>query len=376
MQAHKRSLTTTVSLLAALVVLAAAAASCSESAPEKVGTAGGSELIQPVADADHFQRIIRDGGQRLLVFDFYADWCQPCKKLAPVLKKLAGKFADRATFYAVDTDRNQPLAASLQLSGIPYVLFVKNGQSVHSLIGLHPEAAYSRAIERYATDASDDRVADQPDGDIIQGVRVVHRSADAAIDTLYVYRGETVKLIFQDIPFDYAIHIPQYDISAAATVGQDLAVTFKADTVGVFPIFCNGDCPTGDGAQFGQIVVMPFQSSGSAQYRELSAREARAMIQTDNPLILDVRTPAEYYSGHIAGARLIPLQQLDARISEIQNHKEKPVLLYCRSGNRSTVAAEILMRKGFRHLHNLRYGIRQWQQEGYPVVRKTQTAVD
>jgi len=100
------------------------------------------------------------------------------------------------------------------------------------------------------------------------------------------------------------------------------------------------------------------------------------MIQTDDPLILDVRTPAEYYSGHIAGARLIPLQQLDARISEIQNHKEKPVLLYCRSGNRSTVAAEILMRKGFRHLHNLRYGIRQWQQEGYPVVRKTQTAVD
>ena len=70
-----------------------------------------------------------------------------------------------------------------------------------------------------------------------------------------------------------------------------------------------------------------------------------------------------------AGARLIPLQQLDARISEIQNHKEKPVLLYFRSGNRSTVAAKILIDNGFTNVVNLRNGIVEWRRLGLPVTR-------
>jgi rhodanese-related sulfurtransferase len=94
------------------------------------------------------------------------------------------------------------------------------------------------------------------------------------------------------------------------------------------------------------------------------------LIETSQPLILDVRTPNEYYSGHIAGATLIPLQQLSQRLSEIRQYKDKEILIYCRSGNRSTVASEILMENGFKKLYNLRTGILGWQKEGYKIQQE------
>jgi rhodanese-related sulfurtransferase len=82
-----------------------------------------------------------------------------------------------------------------------------------------------------------------------------------------------------------------------------------------------------------------------------------------------VRTPNEYYRGHIEDSRLIPLQQLEMRLSEIEQFKVKEILLYCRSGNRSTVAAEILNRNGFKKLYNLKHGIIDWEKRGYKVVK-------
>ena len=366
---HVRKGQLTAVTLLFLTTTLIAAVSCGNSSPDKGGAADANDVIRTIADTDHFRDTIRNNGGRLLVFDFYADWCSPCKQLAPILEKLARKYGDRAAFFKVDVERNQGLAGSMGLQGIPYVLFVRDGATVHSLMGLHPKDAYIRAIERYAQSAAVDTGADTPDGDIVEGVRVIRRSTEAALDTLYVYRGETVKLVIEDIRFPYAIHIPAYGISRDAETGQELAVTFKAKDVGVFPVFCNGDCPTGDGAQYGQIVVMPFEAPGSAAYTELSADQAMELIRTADPLILDVRTPAEYYGGHLEGAVLIPVQQLAARLAEIRDHKDRDVLLYCRSGNRSTVAAEILIQDGFKKLFNLRHGILEWTGRNLPVVK-------
>lgn len=357
--------------LAAVVwMLAVAAVSCGNSGGGNgpSGTADGT--IATVADAGHFREILRAGGNRLLVFEFYADWCAPCKRLAPILDKLAREYAERTSFYKIDVDKNRELAEAVGMQGIPLVLFIRNGERVHSLMGLHPKSAYVRVIEQYADAAAPERkAADTPDGEIIEGVRVIRRSTSEALNTLYVYRGETVRMVIEDVRFPYAISIPDYGIATEAVAGRDLEVVFKADEVGVFPIFCNGDCPTGDGTQYGQIVVMPFTGSDSARFAELGAEQAKSLIAQKDPLILDVRTPAEYYSGHIVGAKLIPVQQLEARLNEIREYRDRDIFLYCRSGNRSTVAAQILMRDGFKKLHNLRYGIRDWQQKGYEVVK-------
>ncbi|MDQ7011387.1 MAG: rhodanese-like domain-containing protein [Mariprofundaceae bacterium] len=84
-------------------------------------------------------------------------------------------------------------------------------------------------------------------------------------------------------------------------------------------------------------------------------------------LMLDVRTPEEFAEGHIAGARLIPVQELEKRLAEVP--KNRQVYVYCRSGVRSARASEMLFRAGFTHIENITGGIQAWQAAGYPVVR-------
>ena len=116
----------------------------------------------------------------------------------------------------------------------------------------------------------------------------------------------------------------------------------------------------------GEIAVVDFQP---AHYQELTAAEAEALLETSDPLRLDVRTPKEYAAGHLEGALLIPVQVLQTRIHELDPYRGQEVLIYCATGNRSTVAAKILIDSGFSRIYNLRHGITDWIQRGYPITR-------
>jgi phage shock protein E len=82
--------------------------------------------------------------------------------------------------------------------------------------------------------------------------------------------------------------------------------------------------------------------------------------------LIDVRTSEEYQSGHIENANLIPLQDIEQRIKEVENlvngDKTKPVVLYCRSGRRSGLAKEILLKHGFSNVINIG-GINDWPEK-------------
>jgi len=356
-------------LLILLIGLFTPAWTCSEvNAQERNVIKNEVKFVKPIDTPDHFKQLVESSGERLLVIDLYADWCLPCKVLSPMLEEIAQDNKDKASFYKMDIDKNTGVARALGISGIPYVVFIKNETLVHSLMGLHPKGTYVRAINSFAQEDSR-QTTDLPDGEIIEGVRIIKLSTATTPDNIYVFRGETVKLIIEKIDYPYSIHIPEYQVSKEAIPGEDLTVTFKAKNIGVFPIFCNGNCPTGDGARYGQIVVMQYKAQGDTEYLELNAKQAKELIEESSPLILDVRTPNEYYRGHIEDSRLIPLQQLEMRVSEIEQYKGKEILLYCRSGNRSTVAAEILNRNGFKKLYNLKHGIIDWKKSGYKVVK-------
>lgn len=81
-------------------------------------------------------------------------------------------------------------------------------------------------------------------------------------------------------------------------------------------------------------------------------------------LLVDVRTAEEFASGHIAGAVNIPVQELGSRLAEIG--KDRPVVVYCRSGSRSAQAASILDDAGYSGVYDLG-GIVDWQQAGFPI---------
>ncbi len=100
---------------------------------------------------------------------------------------------------------------------------------------------------------------------------------------------------------------------------------------------------------------------------EVDAPTARALMAiAAAPFLLDVREPDEYRWGHIAGAALIPLGQLDARLAELP--RDRRILCICRSGARSLTATRRLLAAGYAAT-NLRGGMLGWADAGLPIRR-------
>jgi rhodanese-related sulfurtransferase len=121
---------------------------------------------------------------------------------------------------------------------------------------------------------------------------------------------------------------------------------------------------------FAALLTIAFFPACSPQKEgappSLGPGEAQAWLRKDPSVqLVDVRTREEYAEGHLAGAQLLPVQELESRMGEID--REKPVLLYCRSGRRSRQAFDLLKEKGFQDLHDMTGGIEAWKKEGLPV---------
>ncbi len=107
-----------------------------------------------------------------------------------------------------------------------------------------------------------------------------------------------------------------------------------------------------------------------ANFERISPKDAYEWIKKDKDVVvLDVRTYEEYKNdGHIKGAILIPLNQLKDKIDELKQYKDKKIIVYCRSGNRSVMASRILSNLGFK-VFNMDGGINAWKEEGLPIER-------
>jgi len=120
----------------------------------------------------------------------------------------------------------------------------------------------------------------------------------------------------------------------------------------------------------GLVLVTVMLVNLTKRREAISVEKAFELIRADTTaVVLDVRTEDEYRSetGHLAGAKLIPIQQLEARIHELDVWKQKRIIAYCRTGNRSERAVSILRGKGF-SVVNMEGGIMRWRQLGLPVV--------
>jgi rhodanese-related sulfurtransferase len=115
------------------------------------------------------------------------------------------------------------------------------------------------------------------------------------------------------------------------------------------------------------VVLLLVRSYAAADGALAPAAAATLIKNTKNLQLIDVRTPDEFAEGHLAGAKLIPVQEIEKRLSEID--KQKPVLLYCRSGHRSGNALKILDEHGYAGAKHLEGGIKAWQAAGLPVTK-------
>ena len=111
-------------------------------------------------------------------------------------------------------------------------------------------------------------------------------------------------------------------------------------------------------------MLLPRETT-TALPAEISVADAYAKRDA-GAFILDVRQPDEWNQFHIPGATLIPLGELESRVSEVPSDQE--VVVVCRSGNRSQQGRDILTKAGYEQVTSMRGGVSQWQAAGYPTV--------
>ena len=116
----------------------------------------------------------------------------------------------------------------------------------------------------------------------------------------------------------------------------------------------------------GAMLVWSFVGSKLSGVEQADTLKATRLFN-DDALILDVREEKEYASGHIPKAKHIPLGNLSSRIQELEKHKNKPILVTCRSGQRSARACGMLKKAGFETVFNQSGGIIAWERANLPV---------
>ena len=116
------------------------------------------------------------------------------------------------------------------------------------------------------------------------------------------------------------------------------------------------------------VTAYTFLQTPAVEYGNLTVDEASSLIESKPDLvILDVRTPSEYEDEHIKDAINIPVDELEERLGELDPGDE--LLVYCRTGNRSTRAVRLLEENGFTKVLHMDGGVVAWGEAGYSLVK-------
>lgn len=96
-------------------------------------------VILVVENNDDFSKKLDEAGDKLVVVDFYATWCGPCKMIEPFLKQQSEIYKDEVVFLKVDVDENEEIASQYEISCMPTFLFIKKREKVDEISGANQE---------------------------------------------------------------------------------------------------------------------------------------------------------------------------------------------------------------------------------------------
>jgi rhodanese-related sulfurtransferase len=126
-----------------------------------------------------------------------------------------------------------------------------------------------------------------------------------------------------------------------------------------------GTSPAGDSVrvEFGQAISV----AGGGQYVNIQPEELKALMDSEDVLLVNVKVP---YMGHIEDTDLfIPYDQIGEQASLLDGSNAERIVLYCRSGRSSAIAAETLVKLGYENIYNLAGGFQAWQVAGYSLLQ-------
>ena len=166
----------------------------------------------------NFAQVVESSQRVPVLVDFWADWCQPCQTLTPLLTKLAQEYRGGFILAKINADAEQALAAHFRVRSLPTVMVVWQGQIVEQLVGLQPEAAYRQIIDQFgaAPEASGDLIGEQVEvlwqrGRQKQAIELLRDALKQEPDSvqlkimladklLQLDRGEEARTLLQSLP--------------------------------------------------------------------------------------------------------------------------------------------------------------------------------
>ncbi|MDB8790051.1 thioredoxin [Romboutsia sp. 1001216sp1] len=102
--------------------------------------------MSKIIDSTNFEQEVNDG---VVVVDFFATWCGPCKMLAPIFEQLSVEMKDDAKFVKVDIDKSLEIARKYMISSVPTMMIFKDGKPVDTMVGFMPKESIKSKVESH-----------------------------------------------------------------------------------------------------------------------------------------------------------------------------------------------------------------------------------
>lgn len=99
-----------------------------------------------ITDANYESEVLKT--DKLVVLDFWAEWCGPCRQITPIIAELSKEYENKAVIGKVDVDGNTEITSKFSIRNIPTILFIKNGNLIEKLVGAQPKAKFVEIIEK------------------------------------------------------------------------------------------------------------------------------------------------------------------------------------------------------------------------------------
>ena len=117
------------------------------------------------------------------------------------------------------------------------------------------------------------------------------------------------------------------------------------------------------------LLVMDAYKRKLLGFQDIKPQEAVRLINHEGAIPLDVREDKEFDEGHILNALHIPYGLIEKRLAELESYKNQPLIVYCRSGQRSAQASSVLRKQGFEHVYKLSGGMMAWRSADLPMIK-------
>ncbi len=175
---------------------------------------------------DNFQQLMLETSkEKLVLVDFWADWCEPCKNLAPVLEKIANEMSGQLVLAKVDCDEQQSIAMQFGVRNLPTVVIVKDGQPIDAFTGVVPEGEIRELLSKHLPQPQDEYF-EQASELLVQG------QADAA----YPLLTQAFELAPERIDIKFALTECYLQLGKVAQAKELLETVKLADQDGTYNV--------------------------------------------------------------------------------------------------------------------------------------------